>query len=308
VSTFLVLCLAILIDHLFGEAKHFHPLVGFGNYAKQIENSFNQSIDSEQTQLLKGVLSVLLAILPFYLLLTLLPTSQEDILISFIEAVILYFTIGLHSLKSHAKDIYQTLLNHSLQDARTKVALIVSRDTEKMQQEDISRATIESVLENGSDAVFAPIFWFLIAGIPGVVCYRIINTLDAMWGYKTTQFKHFGYAAAKLDDLLNYIPARLTALSYAMMGNWLSAVNCWKTQAKNWTGINPGVVMASGAGALAIKLGGGDYYHGKYIQRPELGIGKAASTNDILVAIKLINRVMWLWLFLLLLFYYPDII
>jgi len=307
VNTFLVLSLALLLDHIFGEPKHYHPLVGFGNFAKQIEISLNKAVDSEQKQLLKGILAVSLAILPFYLLLTFLPINNDDILISILEAVILYFTIGLHSLKSHAKDIYHSLLSQGLQDARTKVARIVSRDTEKMQQEDISRATIESILENGSDAVFAPIFWFLIAGIPGVVCYRIINTLDAMWGYKTAKYINFGFAAAKLDDLLNYIPARLTALSYAMMGNWLLAIHCWKIQAKQWSGINPGVVMASGAGALDLKLGGGDYYHGEYILRPKLGIGKTAGTSDILIAIKLINRVMWLWLFLLLLFYFPHI-
>jgi len=304
-SPFLVLCLALCLDYFLGEPKRYHPLVGFGNYAQQIEHSLNQSIDSEQKRLLMGCLAVVLAVFPFFLLARYIAIEPESLFLSLLEAVILYFSIGMQSLKKHANDIYQALQKNDLALARQNVAKVVSRDTQKMDKSDISRAGIESILENGSDAVFAPIFWFLIAGIPGVVCYRIINTLDAMWGYKTPRFKSFGFAAAKLDDILNYIPARLTALSYAMMGNWQAAIKCWKNQAKQWSGINPGVVMAAGGGALGVQLGGGDYYHGEYVARPDLGVGNEPGEADIIAALNLLERVIFLWLGSLVLVYYP---
>jgi len=304
-SPFLVLCLALILDYYFGEPKRYHPLVGFGNYASQIESSLNRRTDSEQKKLLWGFTAMIMAVLPFFLLARMIIGGDESLFIALIEAIILYFTIGMQSLKKHAQDIYQALLTNHIDKGRLKVALIVSRDTQKMEKKDISRACIESLLENGSDAVFAPIFWYLIAGIPGVVCYRAINTLDAMWGYKTERYKAFGFSVAKLDDILNYIPARLTALSYALVGHWPWAIHCWKTQAQNWNGINPGVVMAAGSGALGVKLGGGDYYHGKYQSRPVLGLGKVPQADDILASLKLLDRVIWLWLLVLLLVYYP---
>jgi hypothetical protein len=134
------------------------------------------------------------------------------------DVLLLYLAIGRTSLAEHAKAVASALQDADLPLARQRVGMIVSRDTREMNAPDVARAAVESVLENGADAVFGALFWFVVAGTPGVVVYRLANTLDAMWGYKNSRFLRFGWAAARFDDLLNLIPARLTALSYALMG------------------------------------------------------------------------------------------
>jgi adenosylcobinamide-phosphate synthase len=152
------------------------------------------------------------------------------------------------------------------------------------------------VLENGNDAVFGALFWFALAGAPGVVAYRLANTLDAMWGYRTARYLRFGWAAARLDDLLNYVPARLTALTYAAAGRFERALACWRAQAGAWESFNAGPVMAAGAGALGVRLGGAAVYHGAPKERPPLGEGDAPGARDIRRALALVRRGVWLWL------------
>jgi len=152
------------------------------------------------------------------------------------------------------------------------------------------------VLENGNDALFAPIFWFCLLGPAGALMYRLANTLDAMWGYRTVRFLNFGRAAARLDDALNYAPARLTALSYALVGQTRSAWRCWQTQAPRWDSPNAGPVMAAGAGALEVHLGGAADYHGATEHRPALGCGQAPDIADIGRAQQLQRKALGLWL------------
>jgi len=175
--------------------------------------------------------------------------------------------------------------------------MIVSRDTADLDEEGISRATVESVLENGCDAIFGALFWFVLAGAAGAVLYRLANTLDAMWGYRTPRYRDFGWAAARLDDLLNWLPARLTALSYVAMGTKPAlAWRCWREQAPNWKSPNAGPVIAAGAGALGLALGGPARYHGEWQPRPALGEGLAPRAEDIGRAVALVRRALWLWL------------
>jgi len=122
------------------------------------------------------------------------------------------------------------------------------------------------------------------------------NTLDAMWGYRNERYNYFGWAAARLDDVLNFIPARLTALSYALLGHTRSALHCWWQQASAWESPNAGPVMAAGAGALCVKLGGAAIYHGKLEQRPPLGCGMAAGAADITRAVRLVRHTLYAWL------------
>lgn len=299
----LTLLLALLLDKCFSEPKCFHPLVGFGTWADVLERRFNQS----NTKYLAGVFALSLAVTPIVLLAVLLEMISNIHLIvdCLLSAFVLYVAIGWQSLMCHAKAIKLPLMANDLESARRALAMIVSRDTSELTEKDIAKAATESVLENGADAIFSAIFWFVVAGIPGVVLYRLSNTLDAMWGYKNKRFLYFGWAAARLDDVLNFIPARLTALSYALMGDFSKAIYYWKNQGFNWKSPNAGPVMASGAGAINTSLGGSAIYHGEPQQRPTLGpeenIYTAANFSSIQQACDLVNKSLLLWTVLLLL-------
>ena len=290
--------IALILDLLVGEPRRWHPLVGFGNVADWLENKLNRVRNkSSFLSRLWGVAAWGLLILPMVALFYWLESEVLSTQGSFILGIVcLTFAIGTKSLIQHARVVADALKTPDLILARKKIAMIVSRDTSNSDEKAINKATIESVLENGSDAIFAAIFWFVVLGAPGVVLYRLANTLDAMWGYRTERFNSFGWAAARIDDVLNWLPARLTGLSYALAGNISSALSCWMKQAKLWHGINPGVVMASGAGALNIKIGGVATYHGSKIERPELGCDNTPRVADIDRSIQLVNKSIIIWL------------
>ncbi len=295
-SLFLTVSAALLLDALLGEPKRAHPLVAFGRLADRLEQHFNGSAARGWRS--HGVTAWCLAVLPLTLLawlLSLLPTVGW-----LVEIVLLYLALGLRSLGEHALPVAQALWRHDLPEARRRVGSIVSRDTTQLDEEGVARAATESVLENGSDAVFAALFWFIVAGAPGVVLYRLSNTLDAMWGYRNARFERFGWAAARIDDVLNYLPARLVALTYALLGRTRRALRCWRTQAPLWDSPNAGPVMASGAGALGVVLGGSAIYHGEVHARPELGRGQAPQARHIEHALDLVWAGVGVWLLALL--------
>jgi adenosylcobinamide-phosphate synthase len=289
----LICFLAVILDGLLGEPRRFHPLVGFGHWANDLEQRLNTD------QRWQGILALILGIGPFVLL-----AWFMDWIIAqswMIDVILLYFAIAPRSLSEHAWAVQSALKQDDLEQARQRVGLIVSRDTHSLEAEGVTRATIESVLENGNDAIFAALFWYLLAGLPGLILYRLANTLDALWGYRNARFIHFGWAAARLDDVLNWLPARLTAFSYACVGHFTSALGCWFKQGASWYSPNAGPVMAAGAGALQVILGESAYYHGQKKERPVLGMGHIATTNDIGRAVALIHRALGLWLLLIIL-------
>ncbi len=292
--TAIQILIASLIDAIFGEPRRYHPLVGFGYLALRVESWFNRYKASRGLLRLLGALAWLLLLAPFVLVAWWLGRLPEVGIIA--DCLLLYLALGTKSLTDHARAVALALKDDDLPLARRKVAMLVSRDTDKMDAGDISRATVESVLENGNDAIFAAIFWFAVLGAPGVVAYRLANTLDAMWGYRNARYEDFGWFAARVDDGLNWIPARLTAMSYLLVGHFRSGWWAWTTQARHWSGSNPGVVMASGAGALRIRIGGPDYYHGAYRQRPWLGRGPLPDYFGIERSIGLVQRSLLLWL------------
>ena len=212
-----------------------------------------------------------------------------------VQTVALDAALGLRGLDQHARPVAEALRLGDLPAARQRVGYMVSRRTEDLNATGVARAGTESVLENGSDAVFAALFWFVLAGAPGVVLYRLSNTLDAMWGYRTPRLERFGWAAARIDDVLNYIPARLVALTYAVLGKTRLALRCWRSQAPRWDSPNAGPVMAAGASALGVQLRLPAAYHGPLHSRPQLREGQGAVADAIARGRNRVRRGVWLW-------------
>lgn len=284
----------VALDALFGEPRRAHPLVAFGRLANRLEQRFNSAGAGWRSH---GVSAWVLAVLPLTVLATLL--SWLPMVGWLVDIVALYCALGMRSLGEHVTPVAQALRAGDLAQARERVGYLVSRETAELDANAVARAATESVLENGSDAVFAALFWFILLGAPGVVLYRLSNTLDAMWGYRNERFERFGWAAARIDDVLNYLPARLVALTYALLGNTPLALRCWRQQAAQWDSPNAGPVMAAGAGALAVQLGGPAVYHGELHQRPQLGEGRPADAEAIDAGWQLVQRGLWLWLLII---------
>lgn len=283
---------AVVLDFILGEPRRYHPLVGFGWIADKFEVRFNPAIVQDKArQCLMGIFALALLLTPFVMLAYWLCHIQLTSMIA--NTLLLYFAIGHKSLHDHARAVSSALHNHDTTLAKTVASYMVSRDSAAIEP---IPATVESVLENGNDGVFGALFWFFIAGGTGALAFRLANTMDAMWGYKTSRFYYFGWAAARLDDVLDYIPARLTALTYAVLGNTQLALRCWKIQAPVWDSPNAGPVMAAGAGALNIRLGGAARYQGEWHERPLLGAGKIPVINDIERALTLVRYGVYLWL------------
>lgn len=284
----LLMLAAVLLDRMLGEPQRLHPLVGFGGLARRVEQLLYG------TSYLRGIIAVCVLLLPLVAFAAWLQSLA--FVGTLCSVVLLYFAIAPRSLREHAERVSVACANHDLPAARVAVSMLVSRDTSQLNEEGVARATVESVLENGNDAIFSALFWFAVAGAPGVLLYRLSNTLDSMWGYRTARYNEFGWAAARLDDVLNYIPARLTALSYALLGHMRNALQCWRTQASHWESPNAGPVMAAGAGALQVRLGGKAIYHGDISERPLLGCGAEVTGGDIARAVQLVQRTLYLWL------------
>lgn len=287
---------AVALDFIFGEPRRYHPLVGFGWLADKFEAWFNPANNQNKAaQRYIGALALVFLLSPFiWLAYWVCHVSFANGAISLVaNTLLLYFAIGHKSLHDHARAVSHALNNNDEALAKTAASYMVSRDSAAI---DPVPATVESVLENGNDGVFGALFWFFIAGGAGALLFRLANTMDAMWGYKTSRFYYFGWAAARLDDVIDYIPARLCALSYALLGNTKLALNCWKTQAPTWDSPNAGPVMSAGAGALNLKLGGAARYKGEWHQRPILGAGELPVALDIERALALVRHSVYLWL------------
>ena len=280
----------LALDALLGEVPVLHPLVGFGRYASWLEKRFNR-----EGGILIGLLAWALAVLPLVALSVGAIVCAAPFWALVLHALLLYFCLGLRSLYEHCQPIALALRVGDLPNARRLTARIVSRDTGEASEADLSKATVESLLENGNDAVFGTLFWFLAGGGPAALLFRLVNTLDAMWGYRTPRFLLFGRFAARCDDVMNWIPARLTACSYLVLGHARSAWRCWRTQARHWPSPNAGPVMASGAGALQLQLGGAASYEGVSEMRPPLGEGREVRADDIERAWRLVLHAVLLW-------------
>lgn len=294
----LQLIAALLLDKVLGEPRIFHPLVGFGKLAQVLQQRFNR-FNTKGLSRVSGVLAWCLLCLPLPVLILFLslPVWLEVTL----EIFGLYLCVANNSLQQHAKQIADALVQGQWQQARLYTSYMVSRDPEQLTPEQMCRASCESVLENGNDAVIASLFWFVVAGLPGVVLHRLANTLDAMWGYKNQQYVHFGWCAARMDDLLAYIPSWICSLLYLLSRSFknLKHLPTVVNQARAYKSLNGGRVMAAGAFSLGFQLGGASEYQGKTYNGVTLGQGRGAKVEDIYASCQLVEKSAWLLVLLM---------
>lgn len=285
-----IILAALALDKVLGEPKRWHPLVGFGRCAHWLEATFNRSSSLNSSysfnhsyqsirQFLYGALTWLLAITPWVILAGLVGMFTEGVIYYALCVITLYWAIGAKSLREHAQAVQKPLSQNNLSAARDAVAMLVSRDTSALDETQMSRAVSESVLENAHDSVVGPIVWFLLLGIPGVVLFRLANTLDAMWGYRNTRFEFFGKFAARADDILGWPSARCTVFLFALQQP-KALLAAW-SQGRQWYSPNAGPVMAAGATAANIQLGGSADYHGVQKTRPTLGTQTPADAQGL---------------------------
>jgi len=209
-------------------------------------------------------------------------------------ALATWTVLGGRSLEREALAVHAHLDAGDLPGARQRLTHLVGRDTAELTESEVARAVVESVAENTSDAVVAPLFWGAIAGIPGLLGYRAINTLDAMIGHHNARYENFGWAAARLDDLANLPAARLggVAVLAARPSAAASAWRTWRRDARRHPSPNAGVIEAAFAGSLGIRLGGTNRYHGDRVEhRVVMGDGRPAQAHDIDGAVRLARRV-----------------
>ncbi len=192
------------------------------------------------------------------------------------ETVLCYQLLAARSLRDESMKVYTALKTGSLEDARRAVSMIVGRDTERLDEAGVTRAAVETVAENASDGVIAPLLYMALGGGLAGLAYKAVNTMDSMVGYKNDKYLYFGRAAAKLDDAVNYIPARLAGLLMCLAaalsgGNGKKAFQTWKRDRRNHSSPNSAQTEAAMAGALELQLAGPSYYFGKLVEKPTIG-------------------------------------
>lgn len=278
----LLLVLALLLDLAVGDPAWLpHPTRIMGAGIARLENLFWRPGASQRYLLATGSLVVLVIVAASWLLTWLLLALAGRInywLQVFLAGWLLATTIAPRGLASAALGIGRSLAAGDLPQARQQVGYIVGRDTASLEEGEVVRATVETVAENTSDGVIAPLFYFFLGGVPLAMAYRAVNTLDSMLGYKNDRYLFFGRAAARLDDLANYLPARLTGIALCLaailLGYGRQAWGIMQRDAHQHPSPNSGFPEAAVAGALGVQLGGINYYQGIPSRRPLIGAAR----------------------------------
>jgi adenosylcobinamide-phosphate synthase len=265
-------------DRLLGDPSRWHPVAGFGRLATALEAR------TYADHRAAGVLHTLVLVGGATGLGRALPDRTLPV------AVCTWAVLGGSSLATEAAAVHAHLAAGSLADAREQVTHLVGRDPSRLDADEIARATIESVAENTSDAVVAPLLWGAVAGPAGLLGYRAANTLDAMVGHRSARYARFGWAAARLDDVANLVPARVTAL-LAAAHDPRPALTAWRRDAGQHPSPNAGPVEATFAGALGVRLGGTNRYGEDVQDRGHLGSGRSPVSSDIPRAVRLARDV-----------------
>lgn len=276
-----------LLDLLLGDPNSsFHPIVWFGKAIAWGEKSFNKG----RGKRVKGAILTLLLILLTWLLFTfiqytLLPVS---IVVYYIFSTLgVYYFLAGKTLRKEVEDVF-IAVDQSVELGRKQVSRIVGRDTSQLNKQQIRTAALETLAENLSDGVVAPLFWYLLLGLPGMAAYKMINTLDSMIAYRTERYKEFGYLAAKIDDIANYIPARITALLMLLVGNKLQYIRKVFINGKQHISPNSGFPESAMAYLLNCRFGGPNIYQGELIDKPYIGEHpKELTTDDMQKAIRI---------------------
>ena len=284
----LPLLLGYLLDLIFGDPERLpHPIVWFGKLISWGEHRLNRG----QHRMVKGaVMCIAYILLVFFVLWGFIRLVPNAILWCVLNTIIIFYCLAGTTLIREVRNVFLAL-DESLEAGRKQVARIVGRDTSELTAQEVRTAALETLAENLSDGVIAPLFWLAVLGVPGMVAYKMVNTLDSMIGYRTERYKDFGCWAARIDDVCNYIPARLTAVLMVIASGKLSLLKfVWRNGRKH-ASPNSGYPEAALAGALDCRFGGPHYYFGELFDKPFIGENERdLTTADMLKAVR-INRI-----------------
>ena len=289
-----------ILDLLLGDPQWLpHPVVWFGKAIAACEHKLNRGHHRK----VKGAI-VAMILIAFVFALTWLIRywllSLSSYLLLLFDTVIIFYCLAGTTLIREVREVFFAL-DRSLEEGRQQVARIVGRDTSELSAQEVRTAALETLAENLSDGVIAPLFWFSLLGTPGMLAYKMVNTLDSMIGYKTERYKDFGCWAAHIDDVANYIPARLTALLMILASGKLNLLAfVWKNGPRH-ASPNSGYPEAALAGILNCRFGGPHYYFGQLFDKPYIGENeRPLTTADMKKAVR-VNRVAEIWMLLLVL-------
>ena len=282
----LPLLLGWILDLIIGDpAKLPHPIVWFGKAIAFFEHRLNKGKHRKQKGAFVAVLLIVLVFVITWLLLSVLP----PLIMVGVSALLVFYCLAGTTLIREVRQVF-LVIDRSLEEGRKQVARIVGRDTSELSAQEVRTAALETLAENLSDGVIAPLFWFALLGVPGMLAYKMVNTLDSMIGYKTERYKDFGCWAAHIDDIANYIPARLTALLMAVANFSLFTLHFSLKYGRNHASPNSGYPEAALAGILNCRFGGPHYYFGQLFDKPYIGDNeRELTTADMKKAVR-INR------------------
>ncbi|MEM9896484.1 MAG: adenosylcobinamide-phosphate synthase CbiB [Bacteroidota bacterium] len=284
-----ILLIAFILDSLLGDPRWMpHLIVFFGNTISKGERLLNKG----SFRFVKGSILVIALVAFSYLAphLLLVWLGNIDSLLSDILAItLLFYCLANRTLVKEGEAVFKTLKNKGLEAGRKRLSWIVGRDTSKLNEQQIRTATLETLSENLSDGVIAPLFYYFILGVPGAVAYKMINTLDSMIGYKSDRYRSFGKFAAKLDDVANFVPARITALLMLVVTVKLKGLPFLFREGKKHSSPNAGYPEAALAYILNCQFGGPNHYHGKLVKKPYIGSNLKTLTEQDLKTTMYVN-------------------
>ncbi len=291
---------AMAVDTLVGWpgalfARIGHPVTWLGGLIGALDARWNRTSDMPATRRLAGIAAALIVIAfsagAGWFVQATMPSDWRG---AVVIGVLAWPFVALRSLYDHVRAVRDPLRDGAMETARKAVSMIVGRDPNDLDQAGIARAAIESLAENASDGVVAPLFWGALFGLPGIIGYKAINTLDSMIGHRGERHEAFGWAAARIDDVANFIPARLTGLLFALTGpEPRDALLCMVRDARHHRSPNAGWPEAAMAGALGVRLCGPRSYHGELADEPWLnGNARDPAAADIWRALEVYVRAM----------------